>query len=110
MHDFEEPRPAVGLADPAATTLVDARALSAYAYDCSDVMGAGDAVRVIVVARSARQAAHRIRKAGFRVRSWTPRLTQVPHTEATRALAAPGVVMWRNHDPELAEQWFYLPR
>src|SRR5689334_4401029 len=116
MSDFEEPRPAVGLADPAAaaalaaTNLVDARALSVYAYDVFDVMGANDPVRVIVVARSARQAAHRIRRAGFRVRSWTQRLAQVPHGEATRALMAPGVVMWRNHDPELAEQWFYLPR
>src|SRR5262249_40317461 len=110
MHDIEEPRPIVGLAEPAATRLVDARALSVYAYDAYDVMGAGDTVRVIVVARGARQAAHRIRRAGFRVRSWTPRLARVPHPEAMRALAAPGVVMWRNHDPDLADQWFYLPR
>src|SRR5262249_24241980 len=110
MHDIDEPRPVVALAEPAATTPVDARALAVYAYDAYAVMGAGDTVRVLVVARSARHAAHRIRRAGFRVRSWTPRLARVPHQEAMRALAAPGVVMWRNHDPELADQWFYLPR
>src|SRR5262249_5022294 len=109
MHDIDEPRPVVALAEPAAPSLVDARALAVYAYDAYDVMGAGDTVRVLVVARSARQAAHRIRRAGFRVRSWTPRLARVPHPEAMRALAAPGVVMWRNHYPHFAYQLFYLP-
>jgi hypothetical protein len=111
MHDIEDPRPLVDLAVPAVeTTLVDAHPLSVFAYDAYDVMGAGDTVRVLVVARSNRQAAHRIRRAGFRVRRWTTPLARIPHAEAARALAAPGVVMWRNHDPELAEQWFYLPR
>jgi hypothetical protein len=109
MHDIEEPRPVVDLAEPTAPTMVDACALSVFAYDTYDVMGAGDTVRVLVLARSARQAAHWIRRAGFRVRSWTPPLARIPYAEAARALAAPGVVMWRNHDPELAEQWFHLP-
>ena len=111
MHDIVEPRRVVDLAEPAAApNLVDARALSVFAYDAFDVMGAGDTVRVVVAARSTRQAAHWIRRAGFRVHRWTPPLARIPYAEAARALAAPGVVMWRNHDPDLAEQWFHLPQ
>ncbi|SRR6266498_4161749 len=109
MRSFEEPRRVVDLAEPASSNLVDTRALGVFAYDTHDVMGAGDTVRVLVAARSARQAAHWIRRAGFRVRRWTPPVARVPYAEAARALGAPGVVVWRNHDPDLAEQWFHLP-
>jgi hypothetical protein len=109
MHEFEQQNPPVGLAERAAVRFVDARELGVYAYDTYDVMGAYDPVRVLVAARSTGQAVHRVRRAGFRVHRWTPLLVQVPYTEVTRALAVPGVVIWRNHDPDLAEQWFYLP-
>jgi hypothetical protein len=110
MHDFEQQGPAVGLAEPAAVRLVDARALGVYAYDTYDAMGAYEPVRVLVAARSTGQAVHRVRRGGFRVHRWTPQLVQVPQAEVNRALAVPGVVIWRNHDPDLAGQWFYLPR
>lgn len=109
MHAFEQHNPAVGLAEPVPARLVDARALGVYAYDTYDVMGAYDPVRVLVAARSIGQAVHRVRRAGFRVHRWTQQLAEVPYTEAARAQGAPGVVIWRNHDPDLSEQWFYLP-
>src|SRR5215475_4340458 len=109
MHDFEQQGPAIGLAEPAPVRLVDATALGVYAYDTYDVMGADDPVRVLIAARSTRHAVHWVKRAGFRVHRWTPRLAQVPTDEATRSLAVPGVVIWRNHDPDLSEQWFYLP-
>jgi hypothetical protein len=109
MHDFEQQNPAVGLAERAAVRLVDAHALGVYAYDTYDVMGAYEPVRVLVAARSTGQAVRRVRRAGFRVHRWTPQLAEAPYAEVTRAQAVPGVVIWRNHDPDLAEQWFYLP-
>ncbi|HSV66388.1 MAG TPA: hypothetical protein VLJ59_10845 [Mycobacteriales bacterium] len=94
----------------AAQDLVDARGCGVFAFDTHDAMAAGDAVRVLVCTKRPGRAAHLMRRAGFRVRSWTPPLTLLPRVEAEMACSAPDVVMWRSHDPALAEQWFWLPR
>jgi hypothetical protein len=98
--------------DPAggsAPGLVDARSMGVFGYDTRDKMGGGDAVRVVVAARSAGRAARRIRRrTGFRVRRWTPPLAMLPGSEVEMARSAPGVVMWRSHDPKVAGQWFWL--
>jgi hypothetical protein len=94
---------------PTTTSFVDALRLGILAFDTRDVMGAGDAARVMIAGCRKRQALRRIRRAGFRVRSWTPQLTILPHREASLALASPRVVMWRSHDPEVSGQWFTMP-
>ncbi|MBI1758406.1 MAG: hypothetical protein HYR62_04165 [Actinobacteria bacterium] len=84
--------------------------LGVFGYDLADVLGAGDLARVLVSAARRRRAVRLIRHAGFRVRKSTPPLTALPQAEVEMALALPGVVVWRSHDPEVAYRWFWLHR
>ena len=83
--------------------------LRVFAYDTIDLMGdRGRPVRVMVATRSAGRAARLIRRAGFRVRRWTPPVAQVPSEEAMIAFSDPGAVKWRSHHVG-AGQWMSLP-
>jgi hypothetical protein len=108
MQQVDQPGVPAGLLGES-VRLVDAATLGVFAYDTRDVMGAGDTARVMVLARRKRQAMRRIRRAGFRVHGWTPRLVELPYREANMAMAMPGVVMWRSHDPAVSGHWFSMP-
>jgi hypothetical protein len=111
MQQIDQTGPLLEGPDSTTTaSFVDAPKMGVYAFDTRDVMGAGDAARVMIAGcRSRRQALRRIRHAGFRVYRWSPQLAILPLREASLAARVPRVVMWRSHDPEVSGQWFTMP-
>jgi hypothetical protein len=110
MRQIDQTGPLLDGPDSSTASFVDAPKLGVFAFDTRDVMGAGDAARVMISGcRSRGQALHRIRRAGFRVYRWSPQLAILPHREASLAMRLPRVVMWRMHDPEVSGQWFTMP-
>jgi hypothetical protein len=109
MTQVDQTGPHLDRVETTTASFIDALKLGIYAFDTRDVMGAGDAARVMIAGCRKRQALRRIRKAGFRVYRWTPRMAILPEREASLALASARVVMWRSHDPAVSGQWFTMP-
>lgn len=109
MHQVDQTGSSVDRSGTSTASYVNAPRLGVFAFDTRDVMGAGDAARVMIAGCRKRQALRRIRRAGFRVHGWTTALVILPRAEANLALRSPRVVMWRSHDPAVSGQWFVMP-
>jgi hypothetical protein len=109
MPQVDQTGPSVDRSDTRTASFVNAPMLGVFAFDTRDVMGGGEAARVMIAGCRKRQALRRIRRAGFRVHGWTTALVILPRGEADLALRRPRVVMWRSHDPAVSGHWFAMP-